>query len=628
MTLAFLLASQALTVMGDLSGMIDGYLTGIAERHWAERDRAIAAIRTPQDLARRQQYIRERIAQSLGGWPAKTPLNARITGVIERDEYRIEKLLFESLPGFKVTANVYVPKRGAGPFPAVLGTAGHTNEGKAADLYQRGWIGMARRGMIVLAYDPPGQGERSEYERVSMGTQQHTMAGLQCILTGSNIARYETWDGIRAIDYLLTRTDVDPKRLAVAGNSGGGTQAAYLAAVEPRLAAAAPSCYITHWRNQWIKPGPQDAEQDFFGFIRDGLDFTDLLLPMAPKPVKMMTAIQDFFPIEGARATFREAANLWEVGGTREKFDMFEFDDKHGWSKPRREATYRWYSRWLLGRDEDGAEAESTVEAAPSLNVTGTGQLMTSGGSETVASLNRKAAAEMFARRRASAPGANLRQIVSERLGKPMPSGPVKAKAMGEVGRDGYRIERVAIESESAITVPALLFVPAKPVAGVVLWLDPSGKASAEQEIEKLVLDGHRVLAIDARGWGESAPPASGRSGYGAAYQTFMRAYLLGKSILGMQALDVMRAVDYLASRGLGPVTIHAKNSAAVVALCVAVMDPRVSKVRPVGAVPSYMEIVSKQEYDWPLDLIVHGVLEDFDVPDLVKALGDRYEGM
>ena len=243
---AFLLA--ALAVSGDLSGMLDAWLSGIAERQFTSRQQTLAATQTPDQVRARQEYVRRTILDSLGGWPEKTPLRPVITGTLDRDTYRVEKLVFESLPGFRVTANVYVPKQG-GPFPAILGVAGHSKEGKAIDTYQYAWIGFVKRGWLVIAYDPPGQGERSEYwdatankSKIGIGTHEHTMAGLQTLLTGTNIARYEVWDGIRAFDYLLTRNDVDPKRIAVAGNSGGGTQSAYLSVLEPRLAVSAPSC--------------------------------------------------------------------------------------------------------------------------------------------------------------------------------------------------------------------------------------------------------------------------------------------------------------------------------------------------------------------------------------------------
>lgn len=636
---------SSLTVAGDLSGMLDAYLTVHAERHWLERKAKIRAMRSAEDVERRRGYIRETITASLGGFPAqRSPLKARITGTVERQGYRIEKLIFESLPGFPVTANVYVPV-GKGPFPAVLGTAGHSDNGKAADLYQRGWIGMARRGMIVLAYDPPGQGERSLYwdatagkSRVGIGTREHSMAGLQCLLTGTNIARYEIWDGMRAVDYLLTRSDVDPKRLAVAGNSGGGTQSAYLAALEPRLAAAAPSCYLTSWEAMWLKLGPQDAEQNFHGFISSGLDFGDFLIAFGAKPIKMMTAVRDFFPIEGARATFREASDVFSLMGARERVDLFEYDDTHGWSKPRREATYRWFERWLNQREDDGLEAESKVETDAALQVTRTGQVSMDGGDgavETVQSLNAKLAQQLHAKRKAigASPEA-LRALVAARLTMTAvrTGEAVGVTPMGEIGRDGYRIERILLTTEAGISVPGLLFIPARPAraGAVTIWLDPRGKAAEAEPggaIEKRVLAGEAIFAIDVRGWGESAPKQAKRSGYGAWYQTFMRAYLLGRSVMGLQAADVLGAADYLRTR-YREVSVEGREAAGgALALYAGVLDPKLARVVTAGGrVPTYLEIAGMKEHDGLIDLLVHGVLADFDFPDLEKSLGARYE--
>jgi cephalosporin-C deacetylase-like acetyl esterase len=612
----------AITAAGDLSGMVDAYLSRIAEGHWKARKAEIAALKTPGQIRARQQRVRETMLRSLGGWPEKTPLNAHITGTLYRDGYRVEKVIFESLPGFKVTANLYVPSSGNGPFPAVLGTAGHSNEGKAAEIYQRGWIGMVRRGIVVLAYDPPGQGERSEYwdatagkSRIGIGTREHTMAGLQCLLTGTSVARYEIWDGIRGFDYLLTRPDVDASRIAVAGNSGGGTQSAYLNALEPRLAAAAPSCYITSWEKLWFDPGPQDAEQNFFGFIRDGLDFSDFLTAHAPRPVKMLTAIKDFFPIDGARATFAEATEIFAGMGAREKVGFFEFDDTHGWSKPRREETYRWFERWLLGREGDGVEAESTVEKAETLNVTETGQLATSGGSETVASLNRKRAEAMYPRR-AAANGGDVAKLVRARLAVREHTGAVTARKLGDAPGGG---EQLLIETEPGITVEAVLFAR-DPAGETMLVLDPATKAEAAT-----VPAGKNVCFLMVRGWGASAPPKTRRSGYGASYQTFMRGYLLGRSIGGMQTADVLAAARYLRSRGFGRIAIQGSGSGEALALYAAVLDPAIVSVRRDGKLPSFLEIARMPQHDGLLEMFIPGVLEDFDLPDLEKALGPRY---
>jgi hypothetical protein len=367
-------AQTSLDVTPGLDGMVDRHLTAVAKQQWEARAAQVAALRTPAAVKERQAYIRKAMLDQVGGFPAKTPLNARITGRLDRGDYTIEMLVYESQPRYYVTANLYVPKTGTPPYPAVLGTAGHSLDGKAAEVYQRAWIGMAKRGFVVLAYDPPGQGERLEYYNHATGrsylpgggTGEHSMAGIQCLLTGTNIARHMTWDGIRAFDYLLTRKEVDAKRIGVAGNSGGGTQSSYLAVLEPRLAAAAPSCYITSWATLWNPRGPQDAEQVFAGFLRDGLDFPDFLIAFAPKPIHMATAIRDFFPIDGARATYAEARRVFEVLKAEDRVGYFEYDDEHGWSKPRREATYRWFAKWLQNRQDDGVEPEFATEPSTS----------------------------------------------------------------------------------------------------------------------------------------------------------------------------------------------------------------------------------------------------------------------
>src|SRR4051812_6874149 len=416
-------AQSPLDVGTGLDGQLDRYLTAIAKQQWEARAAKIAAIRTRAEVAARQQYIRKQLVEEVGGFPEKTPLNARITGTLDRGDYKVEKLIFESQPRHFVTANVFVPTKARPPYPAVLGTAGHSGDGKAYELYQRVWVSLARRGFLVLAFDPPGQGERLEYldaagkSRLGAGgAAEHSMEGLQCLLTGTTVARYFIWDGIRAFDYLLTRPDVDPKRIAVTGNSGGGTQSSYMAAFEPRLAAAAPSCYLTSWEKLWSGPGPQDAEQVFPNFLKDGLDFPDFLIAFAPKPVQMATAIRDFFPIDGARATFAEARRIFDVVGAPDHMGYFEFDDPHGWSLPRRQATYRWLARWLQGREDNGAEPEGKLDSAHDLQCTETGQVGTSfSAAETVQSLNAAEAERLFAGR-AGAGGKNLAALVRVRL--------------------------------------------------------------------------------------------------------------------------------------------------------------------------------------------------------------------
>jgi hypothetical protein len=381
-----------------------------------------------------------------------------------------------------------------------------------------------------------------------------------------------------------------------------------------------------------MKLGPQDAEQNFFGFVSSGLDFGDFLLAFAPKPVKMMTALRDFFPIEGARATFAETARVFRAAGAEGQVDMFEYDDTHGWSKPRREATYRWFERVLHGRDDDGLEREAKVDPPSALQVTATGQVATEPGgpAATVQSLNAALAETLHSRRAALAPGADLAGLVRKRLRVGQAVAAARSQALGEVDRDGYRIERILFQTEPGITVPGLLFVPVRGArGGVTIWLDPRGKAFGAEPggaIENRVLgQAETILALDVRGWGESAPPGSPRSGYGAWYQTFMRAYLLGRSIIGMQAEDVLAVAARMRAR-FPDVRLHGMQPAGgALALYAGVLDPAVGGVSTETPVEPYLSMARRTVHDGLMDIFVHGVLADFDLPDLEKQLGARY---
>ena len=172
-----------------------------------------------------------------------------------------KRLLLESRPGFHVTANLYLPDSPP-PWPAVLIPCGHSHDGKAAGQYQRASILLAKHGMAAICYDPIGQGERyqiidpagrnSKFEDAPhvatphpsvrlLCTTEHTMIGLGCALLGANVAQYRIWDGMRVIDYLQSRPDILADKIGCAGNSGGGTETAYLMALDDRIVAAAPA---------------------------------------------------------------------------------------------------------------------------------------------------------------------------------------------------------------------------------------------------------------------------------------------------------------------------------------------------------------------------------------------------
>lgn len=632
--------SQAGTTTNDYAAQTDAYLAKIAKQELSDRREQVAKIRDASGVHARQEYIERTLLQEIGGFPTRTPLHAQINGTVEHSDYVVQKLVYQSLPHFYVTADVYLPKNAPKPFPAVLGLAGHSGEGKSFGLYQTVWISLARRGFLVLAIDPIGQGERIEHLDLTThrpllqmgGTPEHIADGLPALLTGTSIARYFIWDGIRGIDYLESRNDVDKTRIGVAGNSGGGTQSAYISTLDKRVAASVISCYLSAWDAMWTDPGPQDSEQVLNSFLADHLDYADFLDEIAPRPVEMEVATHDFFPIEGAHATFREAQHTFALLGKEDHLALFEANDNHGWTRPRRIAAYTWFSRWLQGTPGSSEEAPVEVDTPATLNATATGQVLTSyPDAQTVQSLN-AALAQQLRSKPFQGTSQQLAERVHERLGLPPSVGLPEVDAADTYMRETLTGEKLNIHTEPGITIPGLLFAP--PGSGArrpaILYINPSGMtadAVPGGPIQQLVEQGNIVLAIDPRGWGESAPPNRMISGYRSDYQLAMHAILVGKSVPGMQTLDVLSAARYLMNRrDVDPreISLHTSGFACNIGLFAATVNTRISTVVCDRQPTSYLAITQMALSEIPPEVIVPGVLRDFDLPDITRLLGSR----
>lgn len=613
------------------------YLTGIAEQQWQARAATLAGIKTAADVEARGRFVRATFLEGIGGLPqTRTPLNARITGQFERKGYRVENLIYESVPGCYVTANVYIPTTGRGPFPAIVGAAGHSMpEGKAYPVYQRAFISLAQRGFIVLAYDPPAQGERLELKDPNTGEMKslgHISPGLQCLLTGRPLARHFIWDGIRAIDYLLTRSDVDPTRLGATGNSGGGTQSAYLAVAEPRLAAAAPSCYWTSWEKLWNGNGPQDSEQVIPGFIRHGLDFSDYAIAMAPRPITMLTATRDMFPIEGARAQHAEARKLFALLGAEEKAGFFEYDDGHGWSQPRRDAACAWFEKWLYGRATSAPEpADLQPEAQKTLTCTETGFTVTALNSKTSQRLNQDWAEEIHPRRKLGnvTNAEKARDVIAARLAISRTRHQPAALSAGRQTRSGLIGDEVIVTSVTGAQIQVMLHLPsgsgARQPAVIILRDDAAaGPAESDPEVAAWRKAGY-VVAV-ARLPGIDRTPVKPNNYYTMRYRTAMRAILVGQTMAGIHTNDLLAVFDVISARpevDSGKVSVLGHGNLGAIAQYAAALEPRIARTISSGALVSYMDLVRAPECPETFcDLIVPGVLQDLDLSDLAAVAG------
>ncbi len=501
------------------------HLTGQAFELLSHRQETVAQLRTAEQWRKRQQWARETLQNVVGPFPDKTPLRARVVSTIEKDHYRVENIIFESMPGFDVTGSLFLPESLSGKAPAIVFCSGHSTSAYRRPYYQLPLLNLVRKGFVVFALDPIGQGERLQYydpeigeSRIGSATQEHSYPAAQVFLTGKSIARYFTWDGMRAIDYLVSRPEVDPDRIGVHGLSGGGTQTAYIMAMDDRVAAAAPAGYITSYRRLMESDGVQDGEQNFYHGIVSGLDHADLIEVRAPKPTLIVATTRDFFSIQGVRETYAEARQAFQAFEKMDNLMLVEDDHPHGYTRSNREAVYAFFQRHL---HLPGSSEEQDVEylTPEELQKTDTGQLATSLQSNTVYDMNRSEAAELLTNLRESRENLNahIPRVVNGAInlsGYREPNNVQESEVVftGRFQREGYAAEKYFLPGEGEYVIPFLLMIPEQNTKSeAIVVLHPRGKAadaSPDGHLEWFVRRGYVVLAPDLIGTGELGPGA------------------------------------------------------------------------------------------------------------------------
>lgn len=626
----------------DATNSLYHFLTGEAFKLLDNRVEKVAKIKTRDDVLKRQVELKKAMWKNIGLFTEKTPLKTKITNSFEKDGYRVENIIYESLPGFYVTASLFVPGNIKKPAPAILFCSGHSQIAYRRELYQLPLINLVKKGFIVLAIDPIGQGERSQYNPdsadslfVNSSTKQHSYPSTQVLLTGKSVARYFIWDGIRGIDYLVSRKEVDPKRIGVHGLSGGGTQTAYISALDDRVAVSAPAGYITSYKRLFESIGPQDGEQNIYHGILDGIDHGDFVEVRAPKPTLIMATTRDFFSIQGARETYAEAKGIYRLLGKPDNIEMIEDDFEHGYTKKTREAMYAFFQKFL---ELPGSPIEEDVEylTDKDLQKTPTGQLLTSLGGETVFSLNRKDAGELVEKLKSSRKNRDtyipeILKSAKQLSGYREPVNDNEPVFTGRFQRKGYVIEKYFVKGEGDYVIPYLLMVPDKPNDKALFYLHPSGKAREAMqggEIEWFVQKGFTVLSPDLIGIGEMGPGIlTGDAFIGStSYNLLYTSTLIGRSILGVMVSDVVRLTHLLKKReGINNIYGLAKKELAPVLLHAAAFEKDIDRIALVEPYSSYESLVMNQFYRPKfINGIVPGALTAYDLPDLAASLAPR----
>jgi len=628
---------------------ITPFLQYQAEQAWREDDdrvRAWDAIHDQKELLKTRDDLRQKLLQMIGGLPeVKTELHPRLTGRIQMDGFSVEKLIFQSLPGVYVTALVYVPDDHSKKHPAVLVPAGHAPDGKFhyQSLSQR----LAGRGYVVISWDPVGQGERSQFWDATAGKSrynlicgEHAVMGNLAYLAGANLARWEIWDGIRAVDYLLTRPEVDGERISITGTSGGGFQAALIAALDERIKEAVPSCYISalpmRISNRIFADPDSDPEQDLFGMISNGVDHPGLLLLMYPRPVLVAAAVLDFFPIEGTRKTVREVRRLYERFDHGDRIALVEGYHAHQFSPENQEAALDFLDHFNQMPVRHGLPPvkELTDKA---LQCTRTGQVML----DYSDARSLMAVIREYYDEHKTGPGRSLAKEyygnkysgvkewhVSEYSGVPPGQGQITWEAMGSSRSEDVSIDRYMLRHSKLLEMPLLhIHKSAADKRTFLLWFRESGKATAEDwpEIKKYADEGYDIVSFDFRGLGETRmpytavspdDPALGALDFDHAYVNAISGVLANhvyNSLLTgrpyfLQMIEDSEIASRFAREKLGAktVAITAPGDAYTLASAVAETLPGIELLpRPDAQVLKWSELVEQKREIWPIQYLL-----------------------
>lgn len=626
----------------DYARCLPDYLRRLAAEAYQRRNQRIQELKTSAAVEKYQVWVRETFLKLAGGVPERSPLNVRMVGAFERESYRVEKLVYESQPGLFVAANLYLPKRGSAPFPGVLFQLGHSTNGKSYGPYQRCCQGLAQLGYMVLAFDTMGQGERTNYPReggwltrLRSADSEHSVPGCQMLLIGETATRMQLWDAVRSLDVLASHPQVDAKRLASTGQSGGATLTMMLGAFDDRLAACAVCSGNTE--NVACKPfyppgSTDDAEQDFIGSGAAAFDRWDLLWRVAPKPLLITVSTHDFFGtyspayVANGREEFAKLKKAYAVLGAADRLRWIENPLPHGLTYSSRIAVYDWFERWLKHSDR-------RIEEEPPTNPESDEMLWCGPTGNTVRDFKGKTPFAMTRERsqsiRTSAHSPDLQAMLAIEQ-SPQPP---KLEVLSRSRYATCEIQSVEVNTAESVWAPAWVFLPKRPWTRMLIVVEPNGRNGRWREGElydQLAASGVAVCAPDVRGIGDLRPEYSpGAAGYMSSHETeedyAWSSLILGRSLLGQRTADIVATTRALATAHPDATFIvAARDKMTIPALCAAVLEPRISKLYLAGHLASWRTLLDSEIYTHTLANFAWEVLRVTDLPELARSIAPR----
>lgn len=621
--------------------MMQEYWVRRMRETYGRRQEALAAIRTPPQAKRYRDHVRRAIRRSFGPFPGKTPLNASVLKTSDFGEFIVDHVLYESRPGFMVSANLYLPRLKPGRrAPGILFTCGHSDQGKAYPLYAGMNVRLAREGYASLCYDPINQGERELYTLLgsksaplrSSPCHGHNIVGNQLMAMGEWFGAWRLWDGMRGVDYMLTRPEIDARFLGVTGQSGGGTLSAYLWANDRRLKMAASSCWTTRYLLDIENGMPADNEQYPPGFVADGLDKIDFFIARAGEPALLLGQELDIFDDRGLKQGYQELLKLHRMlGGDTTLCELSMDTGEHAYSEANQRAAVKFFNRALgrgapVRRRAVALPTEDQLKVTPECNVNRFGSI-------PMYEIMRKEADRLCASRKKIGRQA-LADVVARVLSVKLPDAPPHHRRMFQTARtrkgSTQRIYRFVVEPEAGIQCVLRHVCRDKtpfrmdPDRDVTLYLP---NVCSQRELDGgTVPDGAGdCWLLDVRGSGESAhSPDDVFSPYGHDYMHAGHAWMYNETLLGARVTDVLNAVALLRAEGAKRVHLVGRGQGGILALLVGVLDRSITDVASLKAPESIERMVKTPVNFWPAANFPKHVLKHFDLPDLRMALGKR----
>ncbi|RYG14398.1 MAG: hypothetical protein EOO07_16830, partial [Chitinophagaceae bacterium] len=465
---------------------LNTYLVQQMHQQYSERRHKLnTALATKSQTLAYVNGVKQKAREVFANLSKKAALNAQITGVVKQDGYRIERIVYQSFEDHHVTSNLYVPN-GNGKFPAVLLFCGHEDTSKATESYQKTAILLAKNGFVVFVIDPISQSERVQLtdkngKSLTRGsTTEHTLLNLSSNLLGTSVAGYELLDNQCGLDYLINRKEVDVAKIGVMGNSGGGMQTIYFAAIDDRVKAIIPCSYLASRENTLATTGAADGCAQIPNEGATFLEMSDYLIAAAPKPTLVLAGRYDFIDYSGTLQSFDDLQKVYKSLGQPQKVSLYTYDDGHGISKPKREKAVQWLRKWFYDDDSVITEPELKTLPAEELFASAMSKVNLSYPKEVTVQDKNRLLFDEYTHSRSNFAKRSLdekRNAIEELLNINLQTQKTHREEIGQVKGKFATFHKIIIRKDNEIPLPALIYYPQKPVKKVVLWLSELGKS-------------------------------------------------------------------------------------------------------------------------------------------------------